>query len=288
MAYAFSACLLLLIALPSAPRGEDGSAGQDGCCALASRLGDLGPRVLLRSHRLPHHRVGTRVLASAAPCRVAPLPCEAPVLRVETMAHVDELPWFPFYWRRWRESKAGRTASPAGRCAYLELMIDQWADGDVPASVKELAAAARVDEAAIREILRWWPRVPGKARRRLNTQMLEIRQEQDDKHRKRVQAGRLGGLAKAQRRSSNGVESALPHRDQELDEEALRSSCNICAEEGEDCGLVNPGPDQRCCDCPRGRRRARDKAAEYERKRDDAKRPRGSGPTAIGDILDGT
>jgi uncharacterized protein YdaU (DUF1376 family) len=126
-------------------------------------------------------------------------------------------PWFPFYVGDYVRDTARLTTE--GHGAYLLLMLDYWANGAPPDDDETLASIARLS-------LENWIKLRQKiepffeiAGGRWNHKRIEKELEiAEEKHNKRVNAGKAGGEAKAKSKqsSSNATakQPALPYQSQ--------------------------------------------------------------------------
>jgi uncharacterized protein YdaU (DUF1376 family) len=126
-------------------------------------------------------------------------------------------PWFPFYVGDYVRDTARLTTE--GHGAYLLLMLDYWANGAPPDDDETLSSIARLS-------LENWVKLRQKiepffeiADGRWNHKRIEKELEiAEEKHNKRVNAGKAGGEAKAKAKqsSSNATakQPALPYQSQ--------------------------------------------------------------------------
>lgn len=127
------------------------------------------------------------------------------------------LPWFPFHVGDYLRDTARLTTE--GHGAYLLLMLDYWANGAPPDDDETLASIARLP-------LEQWTKLRSKiapffdvadglwSHGRIEKELVSA----EEKHKKRVNAGKAGGEAKAKNKhsSSNATSNAeaLPYQPQ--------------------------------------------------------------------------
>jgi len=126
-------------------------------------------------------------------------------------------PWFPFYVGDYLRDTARLTTEAHG--AYLLFMLDYWSNGAPPADDETLSSIARLPldrwMKLRQKIAPFFEISDGKWNHKRIEKELETAEE---KHRKRVDAGKAGGEAKAksQQFSSNATaeDTALPYQSQ--------------------------------------------------------------------------
>lgn len=116
--------------------------------------------------------------------------------------HGEPLPYYRWYWRDWRGSRAVQRMEPAVRGIYRELLDEQWRLGALvndPAWLAEAAMCTEQELADAWQVLsKCFPPVDGTDGQLLaNTRLEAERTEQDATRAKRAIAGRLGGKANA-------------------------------------------------------------------------------------------
>ncbi len=118
----------------------------------------------------------------------------------------DAIPWMPFYAADWITSHSVRAMSLAERGLYITLISEAWlAGGSLPADLERLARIVGMTEKELRQALEGplgevWSTIEG---RLVNDRLAEIYAEQAAKVERRRNAGRAGGRASADGRSSN-------------------------------------------------------------------------------------
>jgi uncharacterized protein YdaU (DUF1376 family) len=126
-------------------------------------------------------------------------------------------PWFPFYVGDYVRDTARLTTE--GHGAYLLLMLDYWANGAPPDDDETLSSIARLSLDAWlklrQKIAPFFQIADGKW---MHKRIEKEREIAEEKHQKRVNAGKAGGEAKAknQQSSSNATSNAvaLPYQSQ--------------------------------------------------------------------------
>lgn len=126
-------------------------------------------------------------------------------------------PWFPFYVGDYVRDTARLTTE--GHGAYLLLMLDYWANGAPPDDDETLSSIARLSlDAWVKlrqKLVPFFQIADGKWIHKRIEKELEIAEE---KHQKRVNAGKAGGEAKAKSQQSSSNASpelpALPYQPQ--------------------------------------------------------------------------
>jgi uncharacterized protein YdaU (DUF1376 family) len=116
-------------------------------------------------------------------------------------------PWFPFYVGDYLRDTA--RLSTEGHGAYLLLILDYWANGAPPDEDETLASIARLQLPAWlapRQKLAGFFQIEGGkwTHKRIDRE----REVADEKHRRRVEAGRQGGEAKGKQSSGNSTGKA--------------------------------------------------------------------------------
>jgi len=110
----------------------------------------------------------------------------------------ESLPYYKWYWRDWRGSRAVYKMTPLQRGLYRELLDEQWKVGAIRDDVEWLAEAARC---SVEEMADAWPVIRTLFVEVGNGWMVNDRMEvqRTEKDRQRVtnsQNGRKGGIAK--------------------------------------------------------------------------------------------
>jgi uncharacterized protein YdaU (DUF1376 family) len=126
-------------------------------------------------------------------------------------------PWFPFYVGDYVRDTARLTTE--GHGAYLLLMLDYWANGAPPDDDETLASIARLSpEAWLRLRQKLAPFFQITDGKWLHKRIEKEREIAEEKHQKRVNAGKAGGEAKAKNQQSSSNASpelpALPYQSQ--------------------------------------------------------------------------
>lgn len=114
-----------------------------------------------------------------------------------------DLEWFPLYVGRFLNSRRLRRFNAERIGIYLLLIMEQWEGGPLPPDEEELAFLGRCRPSEALAVLEacfdltedGW----------ICPELEVIRAEQTEKHNQRVEAGRLGGLAKSKRSSSTDL-----------------------------------------------------------------------------------
>ncbi len=113
----------------------------------------------------------------------------------------EKLTWFPLYVDDWLNSRKVRRMDAGYVGIYILLLCEQWQGGPLPDDDGDLMFLARAEIEDIREVLeQCFTKTDG---RWANERLTEIHAEQIKKHDRRVEAGRKGGEATAEQRSSN-------------------------------------------------------------------------------------
>ncbi len=139
-----------------------------------------------------------------------------------------DLYWFPFFCRDWLSSPARLAMLPEQRGAYIDLLALAWGNGSEQPSLP----ADDVTLAALSGLGARWKRLGPLIRaqfmegqgRLYNEKLTEVWHEQQSKHDKAVERGKIGGRAKAAKRktgSSSTREEAVANLYQSESEEAV-------------------------------------------------------------------
>lgn len=106
---------------------------------------------------------------------------------------------FPFYIADWRDSTARMEMTPLERLLYMELFIYAWKEGDLPQSEAALTAISGL---GMDDFNAAWPGVRGRFAeidgRLRHHKVDEKRPEVEKWHLTRREAGRRGGISRAQ------------------------------------------------------------------------------------------
>ena len=117
----------------------------------------------------------------------------------------NRLHWYPCYYVDFLLETRGWSMAAQG--VYHALLAEQWDRGILPANPDELRTQIGVTNA--REWRDGWekcePKFPVGRDGRRNVRLDELRAEAQENTRKRVEAGRLGGQAKAASKASNAT-----------------------------------------------------------------------------------
>jgi uncharacterized protein YdaU (DUF1376 family) len=118
-------------------------------------------------------------------------------------------PWFPFYVGDYVRDTARLTTE--GHGAYLLLMLDYWANGAPPDDNETLSNIARLSlDAWVRLRQKLEPFFQISNGRWLHKRIERERENANEKHEKRVNAGRAGGNAKANNKQWSSLARPLP------------------------------------------------------------------------------
>ena len=111
---------------------------------------------------------------------------------------------FFFDVKAWRGSRAVQRMTMAERGVFFEMLCEQWEKRDMPDNAQEVAEAISCTDAQVAEVLAAWPVVRrkflaarGDDTRIYNETLERTRQKQKENRRKRIDAGALGGKARA-------------------------------------------------------------------------------------------
>jgi uncharacterized protein YdaU (DUF1376 family) len=160
---------------------------------------------------------------------------------------MQKLPWMPVFIDRFISDRKVQVMDLETFAAYILLLFSEWTDGPIPNNMKIIRCIAKgIDESKAQALLddcftlgeNGW----------VNDTLEEIKKDQEQKHFKRVEAGRMGGKSKSTNKLSDdnevhkqcsGNAKAMPkHKevevevevdkdkeiDQEQDQEQLHSS----------------------------------------------------------------
>ena len=121
----------------------------------------------------------------------------------------EPLPYYKWYWRDWRGSRAVQKMTALERGIYRELLDEQWRCGVLRNDPEWLAEAAMctLDElASVWQVLaKCFPVVEGSDGKFLANERIEAERTEVDRQRvNRVIAGQLGGKAKAKQVLASG------------------------------------------------------------------------------------
>lgn len=117
----------------------------------------------------------------------------------------DAIPWMPFYAADWITSHSVRAMTMAERGLYITLLTEAWlAGGSLPADLERLARIVGTTEKELRQALEGplgevWSTIEG---RLVNDRLAEVYAEQVAKVERRRNAGRAGGRASVDARST--------------------------------------------------------------------------------------
>jgi len=110
---------------------------------------------------------------------------------------LDALPYYRWLVRDFRASRKVQRMGYVARGFYRELLDEEWLEGSIPNDLASLAeicgCPVKIMERAWVEILPCFKEVDG---RLVNEKLESLRTEQDMLRVKRIEAGRLGGIAK--------------------------------------------------------------------------------------------
>jgi uncharacterized protein YdaU (DUF1376 family) len=139
----------------------------------------------------------------------------------------EPLPYYRWYWRDWRGSRAVQKMTALERGIYRELLDEQWRIGHLVNDPAWLADAAMCTEQELANawqmLSKCFPPIEGTDGQLLaNTRLEAERTENDTLRAKRATAGRLGGKAnakqmlhsssRAEQSSSNAAEAVAALR----------------------------------------------------------------------------
>jgi len=159
-----------------------------------------------------------------------------------------DFPWFPCYPDDFHGSRKTKTMDATQVGIYWLLLMDEWRNGPLPDDDIELAQIGRESCGKVREVLQkcFTMGAGGWTNRKLEA----IRAEQEQKRKKRVNAGRRGGYAKAERKKSSNA-TAMPQQcsskalakgyQPEPEEEPEDSTPTVSDESLEECGKLEWG-----------------------------------------------
>jgi len=119
---------------------------------------------------------------------------------------MPDLEWFPLYVHRFLNSRRLRRMDATKIGIYTLLMCEQWEGGPIPDNDVELMFLARCSASDARAVLGMCFELTPEGW--LCPEVEKIRAEQAEKRQRYVEAGRLGGQAKAKNRPSD----ALPEK----------------------------------------------------------------------------
>lgn len=110
----------------------------------------------------------------------------------------ESLPYYKWYWRDWRGSRAVYKMTPLQRGLYRELLDEQWKVGAIRDDIEWLADAARC---SIEEMTDAWPVLRSMfvdvGNGWLVNERMEVQRTEKDRQRvTNAQNGRLGGRSK--------------------------------------------------------------------------------------------
>lgn len=151
----------------------------------------------------------------------------------------EPLPYYKWYWRDWRGSRAVQRMTPLERGIYRELMDEQWRLGALRNDPEWLAEAAMcsVDElASVWQVLsKCFPPIEGTDGNLLANERLEAERTEVDRQRvNRAVSGQIGGKAKAKQVLASGkqVSNSSSRAEQSSSTNAEASADTACGPEG--------------------------------------------------------
>lgn len=122
------------------------------------------------------------------------------------------MPWYRWLVRDYRANRKVQRMGYVARGLYRELLDEQWLEGTLPEDVGVLAdicgCPVRVMEKAWPEIAPCFRVIDG---RLINDKLESLRTEQDAVRVKRIEAGRLGGIAKQKVANARHMPEAAQH-----------------------------------------------------------------------------
>lgn len=109
----------------------------------------------------------------------------------------EDLPWFPFYVRDFVRSRLVRSSPPEHIGIYVLLLCEQWENGPLPHDTADMARLVGVDADAMANA---WQSLCARFAETeagwVNERLMEVREEQERKHRVRSRAGKAGARAR--------------------------------------------------------------------------------------------
>jgi uncharacterized protein YdaU (DUF1376 family) len=127
------------------------------------------------------------------------------------MSGGPKLPWFKFYVEAFLLDTRTMTAEQVG--AYVRLLCEQWREGSIPRSTRELAALAGIDTVRFR--VEVWKRLrllfePDRGGGLVNRRLEEVRSAQDRRRVARSKAGKKAVQARwAKARRKNDLDTGV-------------------------------------------------------------------------------